>query len=187
MKAEKKEINAVVLDVLLKGHHDDPRPPFKREPIIQAIGIEQFKLLELVPKPGVLIDLHEKVYIGDAERVKIERVKRRIGYEELTHTAQGELPFIIEEIVKDREQDYVTFFNKAISITPKLHMLHLLPGIGKKLMWEILESRNRKPVENFSAISARIKSLPHPAKMIQARILEELQDKEVKYHLFTTK
>ena len=187
MKAEKKEINAVVLDVLLKGHPDDPRPPFKREPIIQAIGIEQFKLLELVPKPGVLIDLHEKVYIGDAERVKIERVKRRIGYEELTHTAQGELPFIIEEIVKDREQDYVTFFNKAISITPKLHMLHLLPGIGKKLMWEILESRNRKPFENFSDISARIKSLPHPAKMIQARILEELQDKEVKYHLFTTK
>ena len=66
MKAEKKEVNAVVLDVLLKGHPDDPRPPFKREPIIQAIGIEQFKLLELVPKPGVQIDLHENVYIGDA-------------------------------------------------------------------------------------------------------------------------
>jgi len=187
MKAEKKEVNAVVLDVLLKGHPDDPRPPFKREPIVQAIGIEQFKLLELVPKPGVQIELHEKVYIGDSERLKIERVKRRIGYEELTHTAQGELPFIIEEIVRERETDFVTFFNKSISITPKLHMLHLLPGIGKKLMWEILESRNRKPFESFADISTRIKSLPHPAKMIQARILEELQDKEVKYHLFTTK
>ncbi len=187
MKAEKKEVNAIVLDVLLKGHPDDPRPPFKREPIIQAIGLEQFKLLELVPKTGVVIELHDRVYIGDAEREKIERVKRRIGYAELTHTAQGELPFVIEHVVKEREQDFVQFFNKAISITPKLHMLHLLPGIGKKLMWEILESRNRKPFESFSDISTRIKSIPHPEKMIQARILEELQDKDVKYHVFTTK
>ncbi|AGB02162.1 DUF655 domain-containing protein [Methanoregula formicica] len=187
MKAEKKEVNAIVLDVLLKGHPDDPRPPFKREPIVQAMGLEQFKLLELVPKPGVRIELHDKVYIGDAERDKVERVKRRIGYEELTQTAKGELPFIIEKIVKEREPDFVTFFNKAISITPKLHMLHLLPGIGKKLMWEILESRNRKPFESFADISARIKAIPHPAKMVQARILEELQDKDTKYHLFTTK
>lgn len=187
MKAEKKEVNAIVLDVLLKGHSDDPRPQFKREPIVQAMGLEQFKLLELVPKPGAVIDLHEKVYIGDAEREKIERVKRRISYSELTQTARGELPFIIEQVVKEREAEYVLFFNKSISLTPKLHMLHLLPGIGKKLMWEILESRNRKPFESFADISARIKALPHPEKMIQARILEELQDKDVKYHLFTTK
>ena len=187
MKAEKKEVNAIVLDVLLKGHPDDPRPPFKREPLVQAMGIEQFKLLELVPKAGVVIDLHEKVYIGDAEREKVERVKRRIGYAELTHTAQGELPFVIEEVVRAREADFITFFNKSISITPKLHMLHLLPGIGKKLMWEILEARSRKPFESFADISGRIKSLPHPEKMIQARILEELEDKEVKYHLFTSK
>ena len=34
MKAEKKEVNAIVLDVLMKGHVDDPRPQFKREPIV---------------------------------------------------------------------------------------------------------------------------------------------------------
>jgi len=187
MKAEKKEINAIVLDVLMKGHPDDPRPTFKREPIVQAMGLEQFKLLELVPKPTAQINLYDKLYIGDAERDKVERVKRRIGYDELTQTAKGELPFIIEKIVKEREQDFVAFFNKSISITPKLHMLHLLPGIGKKLMWEILETRTRKPFENFADISARIKAIPHPEKMIQARILEELQDKDVKYHVFTTK
>jgi putative nucleotide binding protein len=187
MKAEKKEINAIVLDVLMKGHPDDPRPSFKREPIVQAMGLEQFKLLELVPKPTVQIDLYEKVYIGDAEREKVERVKRRIGYDELTQTAKGELPFIIEKVVKEREQDFVAFFNKSISITPKLHMLHLLPGIGKKLMWEILEARNKKPFESFADVSARIKAIPHPEKMILARILEELQDKDIKYHVFTTK
>jgi putative nucleotide binding protein len=187
MKAEKKEVNAIVLDVLMKGHPDDPRPTFKREPIVQAMGLEQFKLLELVPKPTAQINLYDKLYIGDAERDKVERVKRRIGYDELTQTAKGELPFIIEKVVKEREQDFVAFFNKSISITPKLHMLHLLPGIGKKLMWEILETRTRKPFESFADISARIKAIPHPEKMIQARILEELQDKDVKYHVFTTK
>ena len=60
MKAEKKEINAIVLDVLMKGHPDDPRPPFKREPIVQAMGLEQFKLLEPVPKPTVRIDSTRK-------------------------------------------------------------------------------------------------------------------------------
>jgi putative nucleotide binding protein len=187
MKAEKKEVNAIVLDVLVKGHAEDPRPQFKREPIVQAMGLEQFKLLELVPKPTVTLNLHDRVYIGDAERDTIERVKRRIGYDDLTPTARLELPFIIEEVVKAREQDFVTFFNKAISITPKLHMLHLLPGIGKKLMWEILDERNKKPFTGFADIAARIKAIPHPERMIQARILEELQDKETKYHLFTTK
>ncbi|PKL70184.1 MAG: DUF655 domain-containing protein [Methanomicrobiales archaeon HGW-Methanomicrobiales-1] len=186
MKAEKKEINAIVLDVLMKGHADDPRPQFKREPIVQAMGVEQFKLLELVPKPTVLIQLHDRVYIGDSERDKVERVKRRIGYADLTPTARGELPFVIAEVIKEREADFVAFFNKAISITPRLHMLHLLPGIGKKLMWEILEERNKKPFADFADISARIKSIPHPEKMIQARIIEELEVKETKYHAFTT-
>jgi putative nucleotide binding protein len=186
MKAEKKEVNAIVLDVLMKGHPEDPRPPFKREPLVQAMGLEQFKLLELVPKSVVVINLYDKVYIGDAERDKIERVKRRISYDDLTPTARGELPFVIEQIIKEREPEFVAFFNKSISITPKLHMLHLLPGIGKKLMWEILETRTKKPFDSFADISARIKAIPHPEKMIQARILEELQDKTVKYHVFTS-
>ena len=186
MKADKKEIRAIVLDVLQKGHPADPRPVFKREPIIQAMGVEQFKLLELVPKK-MEIQIHEEVYIGDGERDKIERVKRRISYDDLTQTAKLELPFVVEQLVKEREPDFVQFFNKAISISPKLHMLHLLPGIGKKLMWEILEERGKKPFESFAEISKRIKAIPHPDKMIINRILEELQDPNVKYHVFTSK
>ncbi len=186
MKAEKKEVNAIVLDVLLKGHAEDPRPSFKREPILQAIGVEQFKLLELIPK-RIEIQIYDNVYIGDGEREKIERVKRRIRYDDLTQTAKLELPFVVERIVKEREPDFVQFFNKSISVTPKLHMLHLLPGIGKKLMWEILEEREKKPFESFAEITQRIKSIPHPEKMIISRILEELQDPDVKYHVFTSK
>jgi len=186
MKTEKKEVNAIVLDVLQKGHPDDPRPPFKREPLIQGIGLAQFKLLEMGPKT-LEIQIHENVYIGDGEREKIERVKRRISYDDLTQTAKLELPFAVERIVKEKEPEFVQFFNKSISISPKLHMLHLLPGIGKKLMWEILEERNKKPFESFADINQRIKSLPHPEKMIISRVMEELQDPSVKYHLFTSR
>ena len=186
MKTDKKEVNAIVLDVLHRGHPDDPRPVFKREPLVQAVGISQFKLLELVPK-SLNIQIHELVYIGDGEREKIERVKRRISYNELTQTAKVELPFSVEQLVKEKEPEFVQFFNKSISITPKLHMLHLLPGIGKKLMWEILTEREKKPFESFADISKRIKSIPHPEKMVANRILEELQDPDVKYHVFTSK
>ena len=106
MKADKKEINAIVLDVLQRGHPDDPRPVFKREAIVQAMGISQFKLLELVPK-SLGIQIHERVYIGEGEREKIERVKRRIGYEELTQTARVELPFVVEQLVKEKEPEFV--------------------------------------------------------------------------------
>ncbi|PKG32146.1 DUF655 domain-containing protein, partial [Methanoregula sp.] len=67
------------------------------------------------------------------------------------------------------------------------HLLHRPPGIGEKLMGGIVASRNQTPFENCADISARIKEIPHQEQMVQARILEELQDKETKYHLFTTK
>jgi putative nucleotide binding protein len=186
MREEKKEINAVVLDILPKGYPEDPRPMYRREPLVQAVGIEQFKLLELIPKT-LNIEIGENVYIGGGERQKIERVKRRLRYDELTHGAVQELPFVIERIVKENEKNYVDFYNRALPITPKLHMLHLLPGIGKKLMWEIIDERNKKPFETFAEITQRIKAIPHPDRMILNRIIEEIQDPNVKYHLFTTR
>lgn len=42
-------------------------------------------------------------------------------------------------------------------------------------MWEILDERQKKPFENFSEISQRIKAIPHPEKMIIARVMEESQ------------
>ncbi len=187
MKTERKEENAVVIDILPMGYMSDQRPAYKREPVVQAVGVDQFKLLELVPKAGADIQIYDRVYIGDAEREKIERVKRRISYDDLTATAKLELPFVVEQIVRENEPRFVDFFNKSVPITPKFHMLHLLPGIGKKLMWEIIEQRGKKPFESFADISGRIKSLPHPDRMIVSRILHEIEGPEEKYHIFTSR
>lgn len=186
MKSDKKEVYAIVADVLPQGRGDASRPTFKHEPLVLAIGVEQFKLLELVPKTPD-IGIGEKVYIGDGERKKIERVKRRISYEELSISAKKELPYIVEEIVNDNEPRFIDFFNRAVPITPKLHMLSLLPGIGKKLMWEVIEQREKKPFTGYEDIRERIKSMPHPERLVMNRIMEELMNPDVKYHIFTSK
>ena len=69
----------------------------------------------------------------------------------------------------------------------KQHMLHLLPGVGKKILWEILEAREKQPFTSFADIAERVKSVPKPEQMIIKRVMEELEDPNVKYHVFTSK
>ena len=66
----------------------------KKEPLCYAIGDEEFKLFELVPKAGVMVDIGVRTYIGkdDAgKRDMIDHVKRRINFDDLTNNAVAEL------------------------------------------------------------------------------------------------
>ena len=139
---------AIILDYLPLGRPDDERPLYKREPIAFGIGEKYFTLIELIPKKGVELKPYERVYIGKEKRNKIEYIKRRITYDELSAAAKSELPYVVGKIVEQNEKTFVDFFNKAGPITTRFHSLELLPGIGKKLMWEILEEREKKPFEN---------------------------------------
>jgi putative nucleotide binding protein len=63
-----------------------------------------------------------------------------------------------------------------------MHSLELLPGIGKKTMWQIINTRESKPFENFTDIQSRT-GISDPVKIIARRIIEELTG-ESKYRLF---
>ena len=65
----------------------------------------------------------------------------------------------------------------------RMHQLELLPGLGKKHMWEVLEARKEKPFESFEDIKNRVKLLPDPKSIIIKRILSEIEGKE-KYQIF---
>ncbi|HJJ98921.1 MAG TPA: DUF655 domain-containing protein [Methanocorpusculum sp.] len=186
-RSDKKEVEAVVLDFLQWGYTDDKRPLNQREPIILAVGTDQFKLLELIPKRNFSINLHDKVYIGDGGRKIVDRVKRRISYDELTNTAKGELEAVISMIIAEGEPRFVKFYNEAIPISLKLHMLNLLPGFGKKTLTDTLTERQKKPFESFEDIRSRVKTLSKPEKFILERIILELENPDEKYHLFTSK
>lgn len=175
---------AYVLDYLPYGRGEDKS--YKIVPLALAIGEMEFKLFELVPKQNVILIVGERVYIGKDKnkRDKIESVKRRITYSDLTNAAQLELPYVLEEIVKKREAEFVKFFNEAQPITTRLHSLQLLPGLGQKTLWAVLEERKKKPFESFEDMKKRVRMIHHPEKLIINRIIYELQHRDEKYKLF---
>ena len=173
-----KEEKVVVLDFLPNGYSSDPRPMHMKTPIAQALGKEHFTLLELVPKKGIFLQPYEEVYIGEGKREKIHHIIGRLPVEKLTTTAKSELEYVIKDLVEKNEKRFVDFFNKAQPLTTRMHQLELLPGLGKKHMWEILERREEKLFESFEDIKKRVKLMPDPKKAIIKRILEEIDGKE---------
>ena len=178
-----KEEIAIVLDFLPNGYHYDERPMYMKTPIAQAIGKEHFVLLELVPKKGIHLQPYEEVYIGNGKRDKIHHIVGKIILGKLTATANSGLEFVIKDIVKKNEKRFVEFFNKAQPLGTRMHQLELLPGLGKKHMWQIIEAREEKPFESFADLKSRVKLMPDPEKTIIKRILQELEGTE-KHKIF---
>ena len=183
MQKDMKEEFAIVLDFLPNGYPFDSRPMHKKTPIVQALGKVHFALLELVPKKGIFLQPYEEVYVGEGKRDKIHHVLGKIPIEKLTETAKVELEFVIKEIVEKNEKRFVEFFNNAGPINTRRHQLELLPGVGKKHMWEILEKRKEKPFESFEEIKRRIKLLPDPKNATIKKIIADIKGEE-KHKLF---
>jgi putative nucleotide binding protein len=182
-RGSSREETAVVLDFLPHGYPFDDRPMHRKTAITQAIGKRHFTLLELVPKKGISLQPTQEVYIGEGKREEIHHIVGKLPIERLTSTARQELNFIIEDLVKKDEGRFVDFFNKAQPLTTRMHQLELIPGLGKKHMWEIIEARKDKLFENFDDIKKRVKLMPDPEKAIVKRILNELEGKE-KHRIF---
>jgi putative nucleotide binding protein len=176
-----REEYAVILDFLPHGY------PFEqgsmKSPIAQGLGKEHLTLLELIPKKGVFLQPHQETYIGEGKRDQIHHIKGRIPVDKLTSTAKNELKHAIDAVVEKEQQRFVDFFNKAQPLSMRMHQLELLPGLGKKHMWEVIEARKAKPFVSFDDIKERVKLLPDPKQIIVKRVLAEIEGKE-KYKLF---
>ena len=186
---------AVVLDIVQPGTPVTLRSEIERELMRRKIRIRRGGYLSIpisfvlaknklflalaVPSPGTELKIGEEIDLRDKKKV-LGWV--RVSYDDLTSIAKEELEHVIEKIVEEKEKDFVEFFNKAGPITTRLHTLELLPGIGKKHMWDIIEKR-RKPFTSYKDIKERIPLMPEPRKSIKERILQELKGGE-KYYLF---
>ena len=169
-----KDEYVIVLDFLPHGRPSDRRP----EPLAQVIGEKFFNLLEVILKEGVTVKPGDRLYIGEGKRERVKYIRGRISYNELTSFAKTELENVLEKLVEENEQRFVEFFNRAGPVTTRLHSLELLPGIGKKHLWDIITQRKRKPFESFEDIKKRIAMLPDPKKMILKRIIIELKGED---------
>ena len=180
---QEREEKAIILDFLPNGYPSDPRPSHRKTAIAQAIGARRFVLLELVPKKDVFLKAFQEVYTGEGKREEIHHILGKIPIEKLTQTARSELDYVISDLVEKDAGRFVDFFNKAQPINTRRHQLELLPGIGKKHMWQVIESREEKPFESFEDIKKRVKLLPDPKKVIIRRIITELEGAD-KFRLF---
>jgi putative nucleotide binding protein len=141
--------------------------------IVQAIGEERLTLLELLAGDDQDFELGERLRIGREGRDKILSVLGKLSYEELTQEAKSQLPSVCEVIVKSNEAKYVAYFNELQPLTPRLHGLELIPGIGKTFMKTIVDLREKHPFASFEDVQNRV-GLREPAKLIAKRITEEI-------------
>ena len=173
---------AVVLDYLARGRPDDDRPPFEKSPVAHALGTSEFRLLELTVEEDADVTIGDRVQFDPPED-SISRV-RPIDYDELSSGARSELEYVVEETIDESERRFVDFYNDAQPITTRLHVLNLLPGIGKKLRNNILDERKRRPFESFEEIEERVSGLHRPREILAERILEEIREDDLKYRIF---
>jgi len=186
MMEKRYEEYAYVLDFLPHGRpgvHISGRAGYRAGALVQLVGEEFFTLLEALAKEGITVKVNDRLYVGKDAREEITYIIGRVSYEELTAAAKMELPTVISRVVLNREQWFINFFNTARAVTPRMHALELIPGIGKKYMWQVINERDRKLFESFDDLQKRTE-LPNPVKLITKRIMEELAG-ESKYRLFT--
>jgi putative nucleotide binding protein len=172
LPADKKyEEFAYVLDFLPRGKSVVIKG--REGPMVQAIGEERLTLLELLAMENQSFEVGEKAKIGKEGREKIISVLGKLTFEELTSESKGVLPAVVENLVKANEGRYVSYFNELQPLTPRLHGLELIPGIGKTFMKEIITMREKQPFTSFEDIQNRV-GLREPSKMVAKRIVEEL-------------
>jgi putative nucleotide binding protein len=173
---------AVVLDYMPTGLPDDQR---SSAPQAYVLGVDEFQLYL------VRFDDDPDVSVGDRVAVdprgeSVERV-RRVDFEDLSGAANSELEYAVEAIVDADERRFVDFYNEAQAITTRLHALNLLPGIGKKLRNNVLDQRKRQPFESFEDLEERVSGLHDPRQVLVDRILQEIQEADMKYRIFTAR
>ena len=178
--SHKFEEYAYVLDFSLRGKSRTIRG--REGIIVQAMGENRLTLLELLGVQNVNFEIGERVYIGKEGRNKILSVLGKLQYDSISQSAKNELPSIVEKIVLANEERFVSYINTAQPITPRIHSLELIPGIGKTYMMSIINDREKEKFTSFSDIQSRI-GLKDIHKLVTKRIIEEIT-KETRMTLF---
>lgn len=179
----KFEEYAYILDYIQNGKSSIVR--MREGVIIHAIGEEHLTLLELLGISNEKFSIGERVYIGKDGREKIISVLGRLDYNHISQSAKNELPIVIEKIVNVNEKRFIEYFNSAQPMTPRVHSLELIPGIGKTYMKSILDERDKRKFESFSDLQNRT-GLRDATKLIAKRIYDEISG-ETRMNIFVRK
>jgi len=176
----KYEEHAYVLDFNTRGKSSTVRG--RDGIIVTAIGEDRLTLLEILGVPNSTFEIGEKIYIGKEGRTKVLSVLGKMQFNKISASAQSELLTVANKIVAENEQRFVDYLNNAQPLTPRIHALELIPGIGKTYMKVMLEEREKKKFESFADLQDRV-GFKEPIKQISKRIMEEISG-ESRMNLF---
>ena len=96
-----------------------------------------------------------------------------MDYDKTSELAKNEIPKIVELIVTTNEKKFVDYINAAQPLTPRVHALELIPGIGKTYMNVIIKEREKEPFQSYHDIQERT-GLKEPIQHLIKRIVEEI-------------
>jgi len=167
----KYEEYAFVLDFNSRGKSSTVRG--RDGVIVTAIGEDRLTLLEILGVPNSTFEVGEKIFIGKEGRTKILSVLGKMDYEKISSSAQSELDTVVEKIVAINESRFVDYLNNAQPLTPRIHALELIPGIGKTYMKTMLEEREQKKFESYEDLQERV-GFKEPIRHISERIIDEI-------------
>ncbi len=96
--------------------------------------------------------------------------------------AKNSFPIVVQELIIKNEKRFVNYLNTAQPLTPRIHALELIPGIGKTYLNVLLQEREKKPFESYDDIERRV-GLKEPINNLKKRILEEISG-ETRMNIF---
>ena len=150
--------------------------------IVVAIGEERLTLLEILGIENSTFDIGERIYIGKEGRTKVQSVLGKMDYVKISDSTKDEIPIVVKTIVTKNEKKFVDYINNAQPLTPRIHALELIPGIGKTYLNVIIKEREKGSFESFADIEKRV-GLKEPIEHLSQRIIEEISG-ETRMNLF---
>ena len=127
-------------------------------------------------------EIGERIYIGKEGRTKVQSVLGKMDYDKTSESAKNEIIKIVELIVTTNEKKFVDYINNAQPLTPRVHALELIPGVGKTYMNVIIKERENEKFQSYDDIEERT-GLKEPIKHLTKRIVEEITG-DVRMNLF---
>ena len=167
----KYEEYAYVLDFNSRGKSTTVRG--REGIIVTAIGEDRLTILEILGVSNSTFEIGERIYIGKEGRTKVLSVLGKMEYDNISSSAQSELSTVVENIVTVNESKFVEYLNNAQPLTPRIHALELIPGIGKTYMKTMLDEREKQKFESYQDLQDRV-GFKDPIKHISERILDEI-------------
>lgn len=176
----KYEEHAYVLDFVERGKSTTVRG--REGIIITGLGEDRLTLLEILGVPDSTFEVGERIFIGKEGRTKVLSVLGKMDYNRISTSSQSEMPSVVEKIISQNEKRFIQYLNNAQPLTPRIHALELIPGIGKTYMKVMLDEREKTPFTDFNDLQNRV-GLKEPIKQLTKRILEEITG-ETRMNLF---